>query len=143
MQLWSDWNADLLDWEKRHNDGSTFDFLVLRLEDLLDPNERYQQMSRVADFVGSVKSEQQICCLAKEGVKDMGSHGGGIKDVTKRYGKWHDPLKNNKELSDAIHTEGKKGLTAFGYETLDEGGGRRPWMDATGGGFVCDASVRC
>ncbi|GMI37782.1 hypothetical protein TeGR_g238, partial [Tetraparma gracilis] len=116
MQLWSDWNADLLDWERRNADGETFDFLVLRLEDLLDPEERYAQMARVADFVGSPKTREQICCLSREGVKDMGSHTHGNKpsDVTKRYGKWHDPLSRDPELSEALHREGRKGLDAFG-----------------------------
>ena len=127
MQLWSDWNADLLEWEKRSSDGDTFDYLVLRLEDLLDPSTKYAQIRRVADFVGSMKTEKEICCLSKQGVRDMGSHTHGNKpsDVTKRYGKWKRPLEGNPSLSKALHSEGAKGLNAFGYEPP------RVWMDVT------------
>mmetsp|Transcript_6606 Transcript_6606/g.15912 ORF Transcript_6606/g.15912 Transcript_6606/m.15912 type:complete len:168 (+) Transcript_6606:417-920(+) len=60
MQLWSDWNADLFDWERRNADGSTFDFLVLRLEDLLDPEQRYDPM-RSSWAVRTTKRRSAAC----------------------------------------------------------------------------------
>jgi hypothetical protein len=144
MQLWSDWNADLYEWEKRNSDGATFDFVLLRLEDLLEQETRYESMMRIAAFVGSTMEPKQVCCLSREGVKDMGSHGGGISDVKKRYGKWHEPLQRDPKLSKDIHEQGKKGLDAFGYESMENGGGRKKWMEENSvGDFVCDASVAC
>ncbi|GMI52254.1 hypothetical protein TeGR_g736, partial [Tetraparma gracilis] len=97
MQLWSDWNADLLDWERRNADGETFDFLVLRLEDLLDPGTRCEQMARVADFVGSHKTKEEVCCLSRE---DMGLQASLFIRSTS-LGKWRDPLSRDPELSEA------------------------------------------
>ncbi|GMI54117.1 hypothetical protein TeGR_g3032, partial [Tetraparma gracilis] len=105
MQLWSDWNADLLDWERRSADGETFDFLVLRQEDLLDPGTRYEQMARVADFVGSHKTKEEVCCLTREDVHDMGWLDAFEYETMhaplSSLGKWRDPLSRDPELSEA------------------------------------------
>jgi len=142
MQLWSDWNADLLEWERRKAEavnagsGENFDFLLLRLEDLLDSDTRFEQIKRVASFVGSPHSDAKLCCISMEGEKDLGSHStrGFSKNVKERYGKWRGPLENDRPLSNALHSEGKRGLSVFGYE---------PWMDwmdqnDRSSGFICN-----
>jgi len=146
MQLWNDWNADLLDWE-RGAAGDSFDYMVIRTEDLLEAKSKYKVLLEVKDFIGSDKGEKELCCMAKRGVKDMGSHSySDRRDVRKRYGKWAAPLEANKALSDKMHEVGERGLKAFGYEPNDEN-----WLEdfgdflveREGGGFVCDENVSC
>ncbi|GMI20922.1 hypothetical protein TrRE_jg3600 [Triparma retinervis] len=120
IQLWSDWNSQVLDYSARaaSEPSSNYDFLVVRLEDLLDSSKRYGVIKSVASFLGSTKTDREICCMANAGVKDMGSHTRGNKpsDVKKRYGKWHGPLEANPEMSREVHEQGGNGLSVFGYE---------------------------
>jgi len=120
IQLWSDWNSEVLEYSKRaaSETSSNYDFIVVRLEDLLDSTKRYGVIKSVATFLGSTKTDKELCCMAKAGVKDMGSHTRGNKpsDVKKRYGKWKGPLDANPQMSKAVHEEGGQGLQVFGYE---------------------------
>jgi len=120
IQLWSDWNTQVRDYSERaaNEVGSDYDYIVIRLEDLLDSNKRYGVIKSVATFLGSRKTDSELCRMAKEGVKDMGSHTRGNKpsDVKKRYGKWHGPLAQNPSMSKEVHEQGGKGLATFGYE---------------------------
>ncbi|GKY94600.1 hypothetical protein MPSEU_000425500 [Mayamaea pseudoterrestris] len=75
MELWNDWNMQALDWERNHNDGKTFDYLIMRSEDMIDPQTRYQSLTQLADFVGSPKTPQEVCCLSRQHVSDMGVSG--------------------------------------------------------------------
>ena len=125
IQLWSDWNSDLLRWERRQSSrgGENFDFLVVRIEDLIDSKTRFQQIQRIADFVGSEASFAQLCCLAQAGLIDQGSHGSLRNNVKDRYGKWRDALDKDLMLSKELHDEGRVGLETFGYEPYSD------WMD--------------
>ncbi len=45
----------------------------------------------MAEFVGATLSDEELCCIANENSKDMGSHTTSKKDrgkVTTRFGKW-------------------------------------------------------
>jgi hypothetical protein len=44
----------------------------------------------------------------------------GIKDVTKRYGKWQEVLEKNEALATSFYTEGEAGLRIFGYHPAQE-----------------------
>jgi len=149
LQLWNDWNADLYDWEReRVKSDPGFDFLVLRTEDLLDVDTKYKVLLEVGDFVGTIKTKTELCCMARKGVKDMGSHTYNArdgKDVKARYGKWQAPLDANKGLSDAMHEQGERGLREFGYEPHDfdffeKSGVELSWQDD---GFECNGDVVC
>jgi hypothetical protein len=72
MQLWADWNKQVLDWEQVHNDGHLFDYMVVRSEDLLNPQIRFESLLQLADFVGSPMSERDICCISSAVPVDMG-----------------------------------------------------------------------
>lgn len=72
MQLWNDWNLQVRDWALAHNDGITLDYLAMRAEDLLDPEQKYQSLLQLADFVGSPRSQREICCLSRQTAMDMG-----------------------------------------------------------------------
>jgi hypothetical protein len=73
MELWNDWNLQALEWARQHNDGQTFDYLVMRTEDLLDPERKFASLLQLADFVGSPKTPTDICCLSRRAVVDMGA----------------------------------------------------------------------
>ena len=52
---------------------------------------QFAAIKDVAEFVGSPVSDFELCCIATEGSKDMGSHTASKKDrgqVTSRFGKW-------------------------------------------------------
>jgi hypothetical protein len=72
MHLWSDWNIQALEWEEVHSSDEDFDFLVMRSEDLLDPVKKYESLVRLAEFVKSPITAQQLCCMSRENVVDMG-----------------------------------------------------------------------
>ncbi len=74
MQLWNDWNKQIYDYGLRYSDGKTLDVLVMRTEDLM----RYPLESVVllADFVGSMKTSHQLCCLSRMSATDLGQSGG-------------------------------------------------------------------
>ena len=42
----------------------------------------------------------------------------GEKQLTKRYGKWRQMLKNDANLRDSLESVGVRGLKEFGYEPL-------------------------
>lgn len=51
--------------------------------------EQFAAVKDVAEFVGSPLSDFELCCLATEGSKDMGSHTKKERGkVTSRFGKW-------------------------------------------------------
>jgi hypothetical protein len=71
IELWNDWNSQVYDYGKEHADGKTLDVLVMRTEDLL--MDRYHSLLKLADFVGSPKTPEELCCMAKRQAKDMGT----------------------------------------------------------------------
>jgi hypothetical protein len=73
LELWNDWSSQVYDYGKEHADGTTFDVLVMRSEDLLE--DTYNSLLKLADFVGSPKTPQELCCLSKRGIGDMGESG--------------------------------------------------------------------
>lgn len=79
IRMWSDWNVEMFEWETKHR-SDTFDYFILRTEDLLDPATKFNTIRAVAEFVGSDVSEEQICCMAVAPASFMGSHSRG-KDV--------------------------------------------------------------
>jgi len=123
IQLWSDWNTQLLEWEQQHGDGTAFDYMVIRTEDLVTSETRYATIRQLAEFVGSSLAERDLCCIAMEQNKDLGSHSYAKKEkkVTQRYGKWHKKVEGNPTLSNTLHVEGKHGLEVFGYEPFRPG----------------------
>jgi hypothetical protein len=72
MHLWNDWNTQALEWEQVHSSDEDFDFLVMRSEDLLDPVKKYESLVRLAEFVKSPVTPQELCCMSREKVVDMG-----------------------------------------------------------------------
>lgn len=53
--------------------------------------QKFAAIKDVAEFVGSPLLDWDLCCIATEGSKDMGSHTALRKDrgkVTSRFGKW-------------------------------------------------------
>ena len=75
MELWNDWNVQVHDWAHKHNDAKSFDYLVMRSEDLLESQTRYQSLLQLAHFVGSPKTPQEICCMSRESLTDLGVSG--------------------------------------------------------------------
>lgn len=103
IQLWSDWNTQIYEWataksvaSDRQKDTS-FSYHVIHSEDLIDNSVdvRFTAISQLAEWVGSSKSstcivflhhairvlllvldlnDEQLCCLAVEDNKFMGSH---------------------------------------------------------------------
>lgn len=61
MQLWNDWNTQALEWEQAHERGDDFDYIVLRSEDLINPETKFETLVRIADFVGSPMTREEIC----------------------------------------------------------------------------------
>jgi len=118
VRLWSDWNVQLLDWGTKHGDGERFDYMAVRTDDLIRAEARFAAIRQIRDFVGSTKSDQEICCIAMESNKDLGSHSYGKKEkqVTQRYGKWHAKVEGKPQLKTDLHREGARGLEVFGYE---------------------------
>jgi hypothetical protein len=70
MQLWNDWNDQVYQYGRNHANGNTLDVLVMRTEDLLA--NRYESILKLADFVGSTQTHQELCCISNQRVKDMG-----------------------------------------------------------------------
>lgn len=81
VELWNDWNSQIYEYGKEHADGTNFDVLVMRSEDLLD--DTYSSLLKLADFVGSPKTPQELCCLSRRGLGDMG--GSGTTDGKERF----------------------------------------------------------
>ena len=74
MHLWNDWNADLYNWERNEQQQQPkyFDFLVMRSEDLLRPETKFEALTMLADFVGSSKTPHELCCMQRNSIVDMG-----------------------------------------------------------------------
>jgi hypothetical protein len=76
VHLWNDWNLQALEWEKMHSSSDSdgdFDYLVMRSEDLLgDPVKKYESLVRLAEFVKSPMTPQELCCMSREKTVDMG-----------------------------------------------------------------------
>jgi hypothetical protein len=70
MQLWNDWNYQVYQFGRNHANGHTLDVLVMRTEDLLA--NRYESILKLADFVGSAQTPNELCCISNQRVKDMG-----------------------------------------------------------------------
>ncbi|CAB9497326.1 expressed unknown protein [Seminavis robusta] len=102
MQLWNDWNSQVLAYEK-DNVGKDFDFLVMRTEDLLNPETKFSSLQQLAHFVGSRNSLEELCCQSQQAVVDMGQStsniGGG-----KRGKKYH-PLDDKHHIYDHLFKE--------------------------------------
>jgi len=72
MHLWNDWNTQALKWEQAHESDADFDYLVMRSEDLVDPEKKFQTLVQLADFVESPMTMEEICCLSKRDAVDLG-----------------------------------------------------------------------
>jgi len=124
IRLWSDWNTEVSTWSLAHVDGMTFDYLQIRTEDLVHPETKYDAYRRIADFVGSPYTDEQICCMVEQPAKFMGSHsthqGGNLRSsnedfVQSRYGHWKKKVAGNVALENKLLSLGQKGLQQFGY----------------------------
>jgi hypothetical protein len=69
MQLWNDWNLQVNEWGTRNPDQ--VDYLLMRTEDLLDPEKRFECLHKLAEFVGSTVSIDELCCRSEK-VVDFG-----------------------------------------------------------------------
>ncbi|CAN0318443.1 unnamed protein product, partial [Hapterophycus canaliculatus] len=93
MAMWNSWNVGVHHWasSQKQRGVTGVDYLLLHAEDLLDPAAKFAAVKDVAEFVGSPLSDFELCCLATERSKDMGSHTAKQKErgkVTSRFGKW-------------------------------------------------------
>ena len=70
MQLWNDWNLQVHEWGTRNLDQ--VDYLLMRSEDLLDPEKRFECLQRLAEFVGSNVSVDELCCMSDTVAVDFG-----------------------------------------------------------------------
>merc|ERR1711988_642640 len=111
IRLWSDWNTEVETWSSSHVDGETFDYLKIRTEDLVHPDTKYDAYKRIADFVGSPYTDEQICCMVEQPNKFMGSHstsqGGNLRSnnqdfVQSRYGHWKKKVAGNVALESKL-----------------------------------------
>lgn len=73
MNLWNDWNTQALEWEQAHASDPDFDYLVMRSEDFVDPTRKFETLARLAAFVGSPKTMEELCCMSREEEVDMGT----------------------------------------------------------------------
>ena len=58
------------------------DYLIMRSEDLLDPDRRLECLLKLAEFVGSTIQDDQLCCMSRQKAKDFGESGQHYKDGT-------------------------------------------------------------
>lgn len=72
MHLWNDWNTQALEWEQTHAKEADFDFIVMRSEDLVDPEKKFESLAQLAAFVGSPKTMKEVCCLSRKDAIDLG-----------------------------------------------------------------------
>jgi hypothetical protein len=105
VQLWNDWNIETLEWEQRHSDGDSFDYLVMRSEDLLDQN-KFDSLVQLADFVGSQKTMKELCCMSQQELVDMGKSAGH----NKKTGFMHS-LDEDSRSSSALKSKVSQGKT--------------------------------
>lgn len=162
MRLWSDWNQQVYQWETyqqqsyqqekqrlaeggEENDDGTgsignlqqhLDYLVMRTEDLIRPETRFEALVQLAEFVGAHITPEQLCCLSHQYLHDLGTSGvrdGGPRDhvleervekqgtvldeqlIMSRYGKWKKVLENEPDVVARLQGIGANSLNAFGY----------------------------
>jgi hypothetical protein len=72
MQLWNDWNTEVMEWERTQANGHSFDYMVMRTEDLVDPKHKLNSLLHLATFVGLRPSPSELCCISIKDEKDMG-----------------------------------------------------------------------
>ncbi|CAM9119225.1 unnamed protein product [Phaeothamnion confervicola] len=137
IELWDRWNSDLFEWAGERRNGHSLDYLLLHTEDLLDPAAKFAAVKDVAEFVGSQLSDHDLCCIATETARDMGTHTKLDRKekrtaVTNRFGKWRDKIEGKPDLGAALHATGARGLALFGYEPERA-------LRGTAGEYVCDA----
>ncbi|CAM9821095.1 unnamed protein product [Laminaria digitata] len=123
ITMWNTWNVGLYEWAaselEKGVEASGLDYLLLHTEDLIDPDAKFAAIKDVAEFVGSPLSDKELCCIATEGSKDMGSHTASRKDrgqITSRFGKWKTKVEGDPDLAGNLQKEGERGLRIFGYE---------------------------
>lgn len=144
MQLWNDWNLQVLQWERRqqkqnsNDDPKLFDYLVLRTEDLVHPDTRLEALVQLAEFVGARMTPEQLCCLSHQPLEDLGQSGlrsaenprdaltiaryaqnSGAEEEQKvlaRYGKWKQLQQDKPEVLAELQKTGQMSLATFGYE---------------------------
>lgn len=138
MSLWNDWNTQVLRWERMHANESDFDYIVVRSEDLLNPDTKLEMLVRLAQFVKSPLSIDGLSELSKLEAIDFGesiswsarsdekpatvfkasnTNKGAekVKKLHERYGKWKHMEKDNPALYAKLLEAGAAGLAAFGY----------------------------
>jgi hypothetical protein len=69
-QLWNDWNSKVYEYGNEFSDGITFDYLLMRTEDLFEHS--FESTLQLADFVGSKKSPYELCCISQKLTNDLG-----------------------------------------------------------------------
>jgi len=94
MQLWNDWNLQVLGYQKKHANDANFDYLIMHTEDLLNPETKFQSLQQLAHFVGSPKTLADLCCQSQQAVVDMGmsspvmGNGGPKRHHRHQYDNW-------------------------------------------------------
>jgi hypothetical protein len=58
--------------DEAEEDRVAVDYLVMRSEDLLDPDKRLECLERLAEFVGSSVRPEQLCCMSRKATVDYG-----------------------------------------------------------------------
>jgi len=126
IELWSLWNVQILEWERRtanHTESQRkkFRYMVLRVENLVTAGleARHSIIREIANFVGSQISDAEICCLANKEQQSLGSHTKENRNtpVESRFGKWKE--RANAETIVLLDRVGKSGLNAFGYDPYE------------------------
>lgn len=142
IKLWSDWNTQAFSWSSQYaeelqgekpdnsysyivrnvNNTKSFGYLLVHTEDLVHDNihVRFLALYRVAKFIQSDISNEQLCCLAVSKQQFMGSAERGFKTkkVSSRYGKWKQKVEDQPELFSEMMTYGQEGLSTLGYEPM-------------------------
>lgn len=126
INLWSIWNTQVHDWERKSvaTSSELFDYFILHIEDIVSPSieTRRAAIASVANFVGSPVDDVGICCLAAQEKRDLGSHTNKKIDpvqesVESRYGKWKSLA--SEDMTSKLNAVGMEGLRAFGYEPYE------------------------
>eukprot|EP00854_Cymbomonas_tetramitiformis_P001577 gene1577-2214_t len=78
MEVWEKWNAGVLSWAHRALDGNAtlVEYIVVRSEDLIDPERAPPVVRALAQFVNSPLSAGQACCIGRGPAEFLGSHQG-------------------------------------------------------------------